>query len=25
FPYNFELQTYDGGHEFNTDIIEKLS
>lgn len=25
FPYNFEIQTYDGGHEFNTDIIEKLS
>ncbi len=25
FPYNFELKTYDGGHEFNTDIIEKLS
>lgn len=25
FPKNFEIITYNGGHEFNTEIIEKLS
>ena len=25
FPHNLEILTYHGGHEFNTDIIEKLS
>ena len=25
FPNNFEIITYKGGHQFNTDIIEKLS
>ncbi|WP_417886590.1 alpha/beta hydrolase [Zunongwangia sp.] len=25
FPYNFEIISYNGGHEFNTEIIEKLS
>ncbi|MDN3593625.1 alpha/beta hydrolase [Zunongwangia endophytica] len=25
FPNNFEIITYNGGHEFNTEIIKKLS
>ncbi|MCL6220016.1 alpha/beta hydrolase [Zunongwangia pacifica] len=25
FPHNLEILTYHGGHEFNTEIIEKLS
>ena len=25
FPNNLEILTYNGGHEFNTEIIEKLS
>ncbi len=25
FPRNFEIITYKGGHDFNTEIIEKLS